>query len=98
MSERAGMPNVPELAVPAPETLLASAMYLMTNHAKTRCPLVSRMIAQQLLHLAHHPSESVTPQLRRVCAQLAGQWQGTRDHTEADAALAAATAASTLLH
>ena len=66
------------LALPAPETLLASALYLMTNHARTRCPLVTRLIAQQLLHLANHPSESVTPQLRAVCEKLAGQWNDAR--------------------
>ena len=46
----------------------------MTNHARTRCPLVTRMIAQQLLHLANHPSESVLPQLRAECENLAEQW------------------------
>jgi hypothetical protein len=61
-------------ALPAPETLFASALFLMTNHARTRCPLLTRMIAQQLLHLANHPSERVTPQLRAVCEKLAGQW------------------------
>lgn len=61
-------------ALPAPETLLASALFLMTNHARTRCPLLTRMISQQLLYLARHPSESVTPQLRAVCEKLAGQW------------------------
>ncbi len=62
------------IALPEPETLLASALFLMTNHAGTRCPLLTRMIAQQLLHLARHPSESVTLQLRAVCEKLAGQW------------------------
>src|SRR5688572_13738392 len=60
--------------LPAPETLLASALFLMTNHAFTRCPLGTRMIAQQLAHLAHHPSETATPQLRAVCEKLASQW------------------------
>lgn len=68
-------------ALPPPETLLASALFLMTNHARTRCPLVTRMIAQQLLHLARHPSESVTPQLRAVCEKLAGQWTEARGMT-----------------
>lgn len=69
------------VALPAPETLLASALFLMTNHARTRCPLVTRMIAQQLLHLAHHPSESITPQLRAVCEKLAGEWTEARGMT-----------------
>lgn len=29
--------NERSLLMPAPETLLASAMYLMTRHARTRC-------------------------------------------------------------
>jgi hypothetical protein len=67
-----------QTALPSPETLLASALFLMTNHARTRCPLVTSMIAQQLLHLARHPSQSVTPQLRAVCEKLAGQWTEAR--------------------
>lgn len=72
-----------DIALTSPETLLASALFLMTNYARTQCPLVTRMIAQQLLHLARHPSESVTPQLRAVCEKLAGQWTEARAMTSA---------------
>lgn len=61
--------------LPAPETLVVAAFYLMTSHARTGCPLVSHMIAQQLHYLAHHPSTSVTLQLRAACAKLAEQWE-----------------------
>lgn len=83
-------------ALPAPETLLASALFLMTNHARTRCPLVTRMIAQQLLHLANHPSDSVTPQLRAVCEKLAGQWTDARQVVSASMLLAGSE--GSLLH
>lgn len=63
------------LNLPAPDTLIAAALYLMTSHARTGCPLVSRMIARQLRYLAHHPSTSVTLQLRAACAKLAEQWE-----------------------
>ena len=66
-------PDIP--ALPAPDTLIAAALYLMTSHARTGCPLVSHMIAQQLHYLAHHPSTSVTLQLRAACAKLAEQWE-----------------------
>jgi len=84
------------LALPAPETLLASALYLMTNHARTRCPLVTRMIAQQLLHLANHPSESVSPQLRAVCENLAEQWNDASQI--ASASILPAASKGALLH
>lgn len=70
--------NLPAATLPSPEVLLASALFLMTNHARTRCPLLTRMISQQLLHVARHPSASVTPQLRDVCEKLAGQWGNAR--------------------
>ncbi len=70
--------NLPAATLPSPETLIASALYLMTNHARTRCPLLTRMISQQLLHVAQHPSTTVTPQLRAVCEKLAKQWGEAR--------------------
>ena len=84
--------------LPAPEILLASALFLMTNHARTRCPLLTRMIAQQLLHLSEHPSDSVTPQLRAVCGKLAKQWSEARAGRMADPAALSFNEVSTLLH
>ncbi|HWA12155.1 MAG TPA: hypothetical protein VHA15_03605 [Burkholderiales bacterium] len=85
-------------SLPAPETLLASALFLMTYHARTRCPLLTRMIAQQLHHLAHHPSASVPPQLRAVCDKLSQQWGNARAAGMAGGGGLAATDAATLLH
>jgi hypothetical protein len=89
--------NVPAATLPAPEVLLASALFLMTDHAKTRCPLLTRMIAQQLQHLASHPSATVTPQLRAVCEKLARQWNDARAAgMTGEAALAAITSSNRL--
>ena len=60
--------------MPPAETLVAATFFLMTRHAAVRCPLVGRIIARQLQYLAKHPSESLTPQLREVCAKLSAQW------------------------
>ena len=90
--------KLPAATLPSPETLLASALFLMTNHAKTRCPLLTRMIAQQLEHLACHPSAAVTPQLRVVCGKLARQWGDARASGMTDEGALAAIAASTRLH
>jgi hypothetical protein len=40
---------------PTPEILPASALFLMTRHAGTRCPLPARRIAPQRHHLAPRP-------------------------------------------
>jgi hypothetical protein len=53
---------------------VAATFFLMTRHAAIRCPLVGRVIAQQLQYLAEHPSDTLTPQLRAVCAKLSAQW------------------------
>jgi hypothetical protein len=90
--------DLPAATLPAPEILLASALFLMTNHAQTRCPLLTRMIAQQLHHLAHHPSATVTPQLRAVCDKLSKQWGSARAAGMADDGAFAALEAGALLH
>lgn len=65
----------PELNdLPAPDTLVAATLYLMSRHALTACPLLGSMIARQLEYLARHPSQSVAPQLRAVCEKLSVQW------------------------
>lgn len=63
------------LNLPAPDTLVAAALYLMTSHAKGGCPMVGRMVLRQLNYLAQHPSAEVTPMLREVCLKLACEWE-----------------------
>jgi hypothetical protein len=71
---------------PPPETLVAATFFLMTKHATIRCPLVGRVIARQLQYLADHPSETLTPQLREVCAKLSLQWASDAEETERERA------------
>ena len=75
--------NNANLNLPAPDVLVAAAVYLMTSHARTGCPLVRRIIASQLRYLARHPSNTVTPMLREVCIRLARDWErlGLRPQT-----------------
>lgn len=72
--------------LPPPETLVAATFFLMTKHATIRCPLVGRVIARQLQYLADHPSETLTPQLREVCAKLALQWTSDAEEAERERA------------
>lgn len=67
--------EIPHEKLPPPETIVAATLFLMTRHAKVRCPLVGRVIARQLQFLAEHPAE-LAPQLRAVCAKLSAQWAG----------------------
>lgn len=66
--------TMPRKKLPPPETLVAATFFLMTRHATIRCPLVGRVIARQLQLLAKHPSETLAPHLRAVCAKLSVQW------------------------
>ena len=72
--------------LPPPETLVAATFFLMTKHATIRCPLVGRVIARQLQYLADHPSETLTPQLREVCAKLSLQWTSDAEEAERERA------------
>ncbi|HEY2338534.1 MAG TPA: hypothetical protein VGI18_14320 [Burkholderiales bacterium] len=55
-----------------PETLVAALMYLMTQHARSRCPRIANCITRHLQCLALHPAAA--PVVRDMCAALAGAW------------------------
>jgi hypothetical protein len=63
------------LGFPEPSVMVAAALLVMTRFAVTGCPLLARMVAQQLEFLAQHPSEDVAPILRHMCEKLAGDWE-----------------------
>ncbi|HVY06802.1 MAG TPA: hypothetical protein VHB46_12565 [Burkholderiales bacterium] len=84
--------------LPPPETLVAATFFLMTRHATIRCPLVGRVIARQLQFLADHPSETLTPQLRDVCAKLSVQWTREAEESERNRLLADASLAPHRIH
>ena len=78
--------SIPRAKFPPLETLVAATFFLMTKHATIRCPLVGRVIARQLQYLADHPSETLTPQLREVCAKLSQQWASDAEEAERERA------------
>jgi hypothetical protein len=84
--------------LPPAETLVAATFFLMTRHAAVRCPLVGRIIARQLQYLAEHPSETLTPQLRDVCAKLSAQWANDAEQLERARAMSSAGNAGGVLH
>ena len=60
--------------IPAPLTLFAAALYLVTNYARSGCPLLCRMVMRQLACIQAHPDESVTQAMRDTCRKLQEEW------------------------
>ena len=78
----------PKYELPDTETLLAAALYLATNYAKTGCPRLCDMIIRQLNLIRGH-SENAAPQAtREFCGRLLAEWEKIR--AERVAALRAA--------
>lgn len=65
--------TTPELA--EPEIVLATVLHLMTQHARSRSPLIARVVARQLGYLARHPSDQLPSFLQAVCGNLEPRWQ-----------------------
>lgn len=57
-----------------PEIILAATLYLMTQHARSRSPLLARVVVRQLGYLVEHPSRDVPDLLRSVCQNLQSRW------------------------
>ncbi|MPZ45350.1 MAG: hypothetical protein GEV05_18535 [Betaproteobacteria bacterium] len=60
--------------LPEPHVLVGAAMFLMTQHAQSRCPGICHAIAQQFAWLAHHPARDISAEQRRLYRRLAEQW------------------------
>lgn len=65
----------PADALPAPETLFAAAIYLVTNYVKSGCPMLCHMVMRQLACIQNHPSAGVTQEVREACARLRDEWE-----------------------
>lgn len=65
-------PTCPETV--EPEIIFAATLYLMTQHARSRSPLLARVVARQLGYIVEHPSREVPDLLRTVCRNLQSRW------------------------
>lgn len=68
-----------------PEIIFAATLYLMTQHARSRSPLLARVVARQLGYIAEHPSGEVPDVLRAVCQNLQSRWMRIAASTAAPA-------------
>lgn len=57
---------------PRVDILVASLLYLMTQHARSACPRLAICVSRHLQCLALHPGASTV--LRDTCASLHGAW------------------------
>lgn len=67
--------NTPVPDLPEAGLLLATALYLATNYAKSGCPMLCRHIMRQLELLERHPDPGVPPALRDIGRKLIFEWQ-----------------------
>jgi hypothetical protein len=68
------------------DTIVAALIYLMTHHARSRCPRLALGIARHMQALAAHPEAATV--VRELCAGLQTAWVET-----ANAACTASSAA-----
>jgi len=78
------------------DRLLAAAIYLMSCHARNRCPRIACMVERHLHLLGRHPE--VGERVRHTCRQLAAAWKSVRVSDERQCALAAAAGLPTTVH
>jgi hypothetical protein len=62
------------------DRILAAAIYLMSCHARNRCPRLACMVERHLELLGRHPQ--VGEHVRHTCRQLASAWESVRAHDE----------------
>jgi hypothetical protein len=75
------MPYLSEdVEIPAADRLLAAALYLMSCHARTRCPRLACMIERHLELIARHPGAG--ERVADTCRRLALSWIAIRQHDE----------------
>lgn len=62
------------------DRVLAATLYLMTCHARTRCPQLACMVERHLAVLARHPGTH--PHVADLSRKLANSWRAIRAHDE----------------
>jgi hypothetical protein len=65
------------------DRMLAATIYLMSCHARSRCPRLACMVQSHLRFLGRHPC---TPEhVRHTAQKLAAAWEAIRRHDEQSA-------------
>jgi hypothetical protein len=62
------------------DRLLAAAIYLMSCHARNRCPRLACMIGHHLELIGRHPGAG--ERVMDICRKLANAWEAIRRHDE----------------
>jgi hypothetical protein len=67
--------NLDPQELPPLENLLAAALYLATNFARSSCPRLSHLLLHQLEFVLNHPRENVSPMMHETCKRLYEVWE-----------------------
>ena len=62
------------------DRMLAATLYLMSCHARSRCPRLACMVEHHLRQLGRHPGAG--EQVRHLCKRIAAAWVAVRRHDE----------------
>jgi hypothetical protein len=62
------------------DRLLAATIYLMSCHARSRCPRLAAMVGMHLRLLGRHPE--LGDRVRDSCQKLCAAWEAIRRHDE----------------
>ena len=65
------------------DRLLSAAIYLMSCHARTRCPRLACMVERHLELIACNPESGEL--VRETCRKLAAAWESVRGNDERQA-------------
>lgn len=75
---------------------VAAVIYLMSCHARTRCPRLAAMVEKHLAMIGKHPGTG--EHVRDTCRKLAAAWSCVRARNEREAAAEGATSTRACLH
>ena len=78
-----------ESSAEASDRMLAATLYLMSCHARTRCPRLACMVERHLALLARHPGTRA--HVADLARKLANSWRAIRSHDEARQRIASGT-------
>lgn len=90
------MPDIDEEARNEADRQLAATIYLMSCHARTRCPRLALMVERHLALIARNPGAG--EHVRETCRRLAAAWTCVREHDERAIAHAEAAGRGQPLH
>jgi hypothetical protein len=75
---------------------VAAVIYLMSCHARSRCPRLAAIVERHLALIGQNPESG--EQVRNTCLRLAAAWANVRAHDERELAACGPRGTANVLH